>query len=112
MTNRELLRTSPEKLAPLDKQRRHVLAVESTPVPCPVCKSPLDAITASGLDIDQYSFDVKTPSYRCPHCQAVLDRVTPLIALGPGWLWEINREWLAERLGKARRFDQEHAEPS
>ena len=47
----------------------------------------------------------------CPHCRAVLNRVTPLIALGPGWLWEIDRAWLAERLEKARRFDQEHAPP-
>jgi hypothetical protein len=109
VTNRELLRAPPEKLAPPDKQRRHVLAVESTPVPCPVCKAPLDAITASGLDVDQYAFDARTPSYRCPHCRAVLDRVTPLVALGPGWLWQINNAWLAERLGKAQLYDREHA---
>ena len=103
MTNRELLRTTPERLGALDKQRRHVLAVESTPAPCPVCRAPVDAITASGLDVDQYSFDAKTPNYCCPHGQAVLDRVTPLIALGPGWLWQINHDWLTERLEKARR---------
>jgi hypothetical protein len=110
VTNRELLRASPATLSPLDKQRRHVLAVESTPVPCPVCKAPLDAITAAGLDIDHYRFDAKTPSYRCPHCHALLDRVTPLIALGPGWLWQINNEWLAVQLDKARRYDQEHVQ--
>jgi hypothetical protein len=111
VTNRELLRAPPGRLAPLDKQRRHVLAVESAPVPCPACRTPVDAITAAGLDIDQYTFDAKTPSYRCPHCRAVLDRVTPLIALGPGWLWQLNHDWLAGRLEKARLYDQEHAQP-
>jgi hypothetical protein len=60
----------------------------------------------AGLDIGQYRFDARTPSHRCPHCQAVLDRVTPLIALGPGWLWQINNEWLTVQLDKARGFDQ------
>lgn len=53
MTNRELLRAPPDTLAPLDRQRRHVLAVKSTPVPCPACRTPVDAITAAGLDVDQ-----------------------------------------------------------
>ncbi len=108
MTNRELLRAPPEKLSPLDRQRRHVLAVESSPVPCPACKTPVDAIAAAGLDIEQYTFGPATPAYRCPHCGAVLDRVTPLVAFGPGWHWGLNHPWLAERLSKARLYDAEH----
>jgi hypothetical protein len=111
VTNRELLRTQPQRLTPLDRQRLHVLAVESTPVPCPACRRPVDAIAAAGLDVDQYTFDARTPSYRCPHCQAVLDRVTPLIALGPGWNWQINHDWIAERLEKARLYDRDHGRP-
>lgn len=111
MTNRELLRTPPEKLAPLDRQRRHVLAVESAPVPCPACRTPVDAITAAGLDIDQYTFGPATPAYRCPHCEAVLDRVTPLVAFGPGWLWQLNHPWLAGQLRKAELYDAEHPRP-
>ena len=108
MTNRELLRAPPEKLSPLDRQKRHVLAVESTPVPCPACTTPVDAVTAAGLDVDEFTFDARTPTYRCPHCRAVLDRVTPVVALGPGWHWAVNREWLADRLGRADRYDAEH----
>lgn len=108
MTNRELLRAPPEKLSALDRQRRHVLAVESSPAPCPACRTPLDAITAAGLDIDQYTFGCDTPTCRCPHCGAVLDRVTPLVAFGPGWHWRLNHDWLAERLGKARLYDAQH----
>jgi hypothetical protein len=111
VTNRELLRAPPDRLAPLDKQRRHVLAVESAPVPCPACRAPVDAVTAAGLDIDRYTFDARPPTYRCPHCGAVLDRVTPLVALGPGWLWELNHEWLTCRLERARLYDREHPTP-
>ena len=108
MTNRELLRAPPHALSPLDRQRRHVLAVESTPVPCPACTVPVDAVTAAGLDVDQYAFGCKSPDYRCPHCRAVLDRVTPLVAFGPGWHWELNRSWLADRLRRADLYDAEH----
>ena len=108
MTNRDLLRAPPNTLSPLDRQRRHVLAVESSPVPCPACRTPVDAITAAGLDLDQYTFDARTPGYRCPHCGAVLDRVTPLVAFGPGWHWELNRPWLADRLRRAGLYDAEH----
>jgi hypothetical protein len=111
VTNRELLRAPPDRLSPLDKQRRHVLAVESAPVPCPACRTPVDVITAAGIDVDQYTFDARAREYRCPHCGAVLDRVTPLVALGPGWLWQLNTEWLTGRLEKARRYDQEHPAP-
>jgi hypothetical protein len=108
VTNRELLRAPPEKLSQPDRQRRRALAVESAPVPCPVCATSVDAITAAGLDVDQYSFGARTPTYRCPHCGAVLDRVTPLVALGPGWHWALNRPWLAGRLRRAERYDAEH----
>jgi hypothetical protein len=108
VTNRELLRAPPHTLSPLDRQRRHVLAVESSPVPCPACETPVDAVTAAGLGLDQYTFSPATPAYRCPHCGAVLDRVTPLVAFGPGWDWALNREWLAGRLEKARRYETGH----
>lgn len=111
MTNRELLQAPPEGLTPQDKLRGYILAVESSPIPCPACLTPVDAIAARGLDIDQFHFDSRKPSYRCPHCQAVLDRVTPLVSIGPGWQWQLNQPWLAERLEKARKYDREHAQP-
>jgi hypothetical protein len=107
VTNRALLRAPPETLSALDRQKRHVLAVETTPVPCPACETPLDAVAAAGLDVDQFTFGPSAPAYRCPHCGAVLDRVTPLVALGPGWYWAINRPWLVERLRRAELYDAE-----
>jgi hypothetical protein len=108
MTNRELLRAPRERLSTLDRQRQQVLQVESCPVPCPACEAPVDAVTASGRDIDEYPFGREPPTYRCPHCAAVLDRVTPLVAFGPGWHWQLNHEWLTERLRRARLYDREH----
>jgi hypothetical protein len=108
MTSRELLRAPRDQLSSIDRQRQHVLQVESTPVPCPACKVPVDAITAGGRDVNEYPFGRKPPAYRCPHCAAVLDRVTPLIAFGPGWHWALNYEWLADRLRKAALYDKEH----
>ena len=111
MTNRELLRTPPERLSSVERQTQHVLAVASIPVPCPACQTRVDAIAAAGLDVDEYACVQETPDYHCPHCQAVLDRVTPLIAFGPGWHWQLNFEWLAERLNKARLYDRQHPQP-
>ena len=70
-----------------------------------------DEFAAAGLDVDEYASGTDTPGYHCPHCQAVLDRVTPLIAFGPGWHWQLNHNWLAERLNKARLYDREHPDP-
>ncbi len=109
MTSRELLRAPPpHALSPLDRRRQHVPAVESSPVPCPACRTPVDAITAAGLDLDEYTLGVTTPEYRCPHCGAVLDRVTPPVAFGPGWHWELNRPRLAGRLRRADLYDAGH----
>ena len=81
-----------------------------TAVPCPACKAPLDAVTASGRDVDEYAFGREERSYRCPHCAAVLDRVTPLVAFGPGWHWVLNYDWLTDRLRRARLYDQNREE--
>jgi len=107
MTNRELLRAPSEALGPVDRQRQFVLTAELTPVPCPACQAPIDSIAAAGLTIDQYDFGRTTPTYRCPHCTAVLERVVPVVAVGPGWSWQLHRDWLAERLAKARAYDRD-----
>jgi hypothetical protein len=108
MTNRELLATPRERLGPVDRQRQHVLRAELSPAPCPACLQPLDALAAAGVDVDAYRFDAETPACRCPHCGAVLDRVVPLFAAGPGWHWQLNHSWLAGRLRRARLYDREH----
>src|SRR4051812_35526935 len=108
MTNRELLRAPKETLGPVDRQRRFVLTAELAPVPCPACQAPVDALAAAGLDVDAYDFGRTPRVYRCPHCAAVLERVVPFVAVGPGWFWTVHPAWLAERLAKARQYDREH----
>lgn len=110
MTNRELLRTPKERLGPVNRQRQHVLRAELSPMPCPACLRPLDALTAAGTDIDSYRFGAETSIYRCPDCGAVLERVVPFFAIGLGWHWQLNHPWLAERLRRARLYDGEHPE--
>lgn len=68
-------------------------------------------VAAARLDLDEYTFGPATPAYRCPHCGAVLDRVTPLVAFGPGWHWALNHAWLAGRLRRAELYDAEHPRP-
>jgi hypothetical protein len=107
MTNRELLQTPNEQLSQLQRQKKYVLQKEMTPVPCPVCKKPLDAITAAGIDIDQYDATKSKDQYRCPDCQAELELVVPFIAFGPGWHWQIRHEWLTAMLAKAWAYDRD-----
>src|SRR5262245_14105108 len=107
MTNRELLNTPKEKLSALDRQKQHTLRLELTPVPCPVCRTALDALTAAGIDVEQYDFGKSKYDYRCPHCQAELELFVPFIAFGLGWHWQINPGWLTEMLAKAWAYDRE-----
>src|SRR3954468_981185 len=109
MTNRELLHVPKETLGPVERQRQFVLNVELTPVPCPACQAPVDALTAAGVDIDQFDFGRTRLKYRCPSCAAELEQVMPFVAVGPGWFWTLNHDWLAERLAEARVYDRDHA---
>ena len=70
-------------------------------------RTPLDALTAAGVDIDAYDFGQTRHDYRCPHCQAQLDLVVPFIAFGPGWHWQLKHEWLTAMLAKAWAYDRE-----
>jgi hypothetical protein len=107
MTNRELLKVSPELLSGLDKQRLFLLRVESTPGPCPACKRPVNALEAAGIDLDAYDFGATRLSYRCPNCLAELEQILPLFPGGPFWHWGLKHTWLEEQLRKAKAFDQQ-----
>ncbi|HEY1377731.1 MAG TPA: hypothetical protein VGF55_13110 [Gemmataceae bacterium] len=109
MTNRELLHAPKEALGPADRQRQFVLNVALTPVPCPACQAPVDALAAAGVGVDRYDFGRADRAFRCPSCAAALEQVVPVLAVGPGWFWELDRDWLAGRLAKARQYDREHA---
>src|SRR5262245_39241710 len=110
MTNRELLAAPAESLDGPRRQRRHGLRVELTPLPCPACLVPLDALRVAGVDIDAYAFGTEPRAYCCPGCGAELEQVVPLIAAGPSWHWQLKRAWLTDRLRKATLYDLEHEE--
>jgi Zn finger protein HypA/HybF involved in hydrogenase expression len=106
MTNRELLKTSKEKLGEVDRQRQFILQVELTPRPCPACHQPTDIVAAAGLDLDKYDVDGPRLEFRCPHCQSELEVVVPFFAVGPGWHWKLKDSWLQERLHKALEYER------
>jgi hypothetical protein len=109
MTNRELLYAPADQLGSDDRQKQVMLQAEVTPLPCPACRNPLWPLRASGLTIDEFDFGLTDRKYRCPFCLAELERVVPVIAVGPGWFWMLNHDWLAERLAKARQYDEDTA---
>jgi uncharacterized protein with PIN domain len=107
MTNRELLQKPPELLDGLAKQRQFLLKVDPTTMPCPSCRNAVNALEASGTDIDQSDFSMTKVEYRCPHCGAELEQVVAPFIVAALWHWELKPEWLRQQLDKARRFDQQ-----
>jgi hypothetical protein len=107
MTNRELLTTPPSVLSEVDKQRLFLLRTEGTPMPCPACKRPVNALDAAGIEVDAYDFGKTNYRYRCPGCSAQLEQVVPVFPSGGSlWHWQLEDSWLQEQLHKARAFDQ------
>lgn len=108
MTNREILKTPNHLLAEVDRQRLFLLRVESTPVPCPACKRPVNAFEAAGIDLDAYDFGNTHYKFRCPGCGAHLEQIVPFLAAGGAlWHWHLKDSWLQDRLRKATAFDQQ-----
>jgi uncharacterized protein (UPF0212 family) len=97
-----------ELLNAVDKQRQFVLHVESTPVPCPACKKPINAFEAAGITLDDYDFRHTQYEYRCPACGAELEQIVPFLAAGGAlWHWHLRDSWLQERLRKAQELDRQ-----
>lgn len=108
MTNREILQTPKEMLREVDRQRQFLLRVESTPVPCPACKKPVNAFEAAGITLDDYDFGNTQYEYRCPACGAELEQIVPFIAAGGALRhWHLKDSWLQERLHQAQEFDHQ-----
>jgi len=106
VTNRQLLEAPEEALSAVDRQRRYVLRVELSAMPCPACAAPAGALAAAGVEVNDYPFGAEERSFRCPACGAMLEQVVPFIAPGPPWHWALDRQWLAGRLQRARLYDQ------
>jgi len=106
VTNRQLLEAPGEALSAVGRQRRHVLRVELTAMPCPACAAPAGALAAAGVDVNDYAFGAEERSFRCPSCGAALEQVVPFVAIGPAWHRALDRQWLAGRLQRARLYEQ------
>lgn len=111
MTNRELLQAPESALSGLDRQRRYLLRVESTPSPCPACRTPVNVFAAAGIDLDAYDFGATLLAYRCPSCRAELDQVVPFFPAPHPWLWVLKPAWLREQLRKAAASDDQKQRP-
>jgi endogenous inhibitor of DNA gyrase (YacG/DUF329 family) len=108
MTNREILQTPKEMLREVDRQRQFLLRVESTPVPCPACKKPVNAFEAAGITLEEYDFGHTRYEYRCPACGAELEQAVPFLAAGGAlWHWHFKDSWLQEQLRKAQEFNRQ-----
>ena len=107
MTNRVLLMIPKERLTPAERQKQFLLLTEVTPAECPACRELCDALTAAGIGVDAFDFGSGPRTYHCPRCGVTLERVAPPPALArPGWHWRLEPAWLAERLHKARLYEQ------
>jgi hypothetical protein len=108
MTNREILKTPRQLLGEVDRQRRFLLRLESTPVPCPACKRPANTFEAAGIDLDDYDIGNARYAYRCPGRGAALEQVVPFLAAGRAlWHWLLREDWLHDRLRRATAFDRQ-----
>lgn len=107
MTNRELLTAPKQSLSVPERQRQFLLRTVLSPMPCPACLKPIDALAAAGIDLDEFDFGATELHYACPHCSASLSKTSPQFGTTPGWYWQLDAVWLADRLEKARAYERE-----
>lgn len=88
-TNSQLLTLPASTLTGLQKQRRFLLRIALTPMPCPICHEPTNKLEAAGVELDAYDVTGAKDAhqYRCPHCQAPLTYVVPFMP-GPTYVWQ------------------------
>lgn len=85
-TNEELLALPDHLLGGRAKQRRFLLRIALSPMPCPVCNVKTDKVTAAGVALNDYDVTGKdTHEYHCPNCRATLTYVVPF--MGPAYQW-------------------------
>ncbi len=91
--------------------RQELMHQERTAVPCPACREPVDAVTASGCAGATCLLDGERPAFTCPRCGARLERVFPSKQdTSPPWHWQLNHDWLADRLHRAALYDSQDPE--
>ena len=93
----KLLATPDEDLTHTEREKKALLAVQLSPMPCPMCFERVSVVDAAD-DALQVGGDGK---YVCPNCDIELAKVVPFFMVPgtPGWHWQ--RKFPI--LGKARR---------
>jgi rubredoxin len=88
MTNEEILRTPPELLGPVEKQRKMLLIDATLKCECPLCAVPCSKFEAARVAVNDYDFGVTPLAFACPACGAALREVVPFMRLGArSWFW-------------------------
>lgn len=92
-TNEELLTFPDSLLTGIQRQRRFLLKVALTTMPCPVCVKPTNMIQAAGVTLNEFwvgeTERMNDHAFKCPHCQAPLKYVVPFV--GPVYVWQHNK---------------------
>lgn len=85
---KKLLETPAEKLTNIERQKKFILAVVMTPMPCPMCFEKVSVVEAAD-DMLEIGGDY-TAKYICPSCETELAKVVPFFMVPgtPGWHWQ------------------------
>src|SRR5262245_31357467 len=90
-TNTELLNANKHTLlSNLDKQRRFLLKMATTPTTCASCGKPVSQVEAYGNALDEYPIAGRGPGdgeFTCPHCTTQLHWCIPFVG-APFWMTE------------------------
>lgn len=90
MTNQELLDAPKSTLHGLDKQRRYVLQIAVTPLPCPACLQPVSQADAVG-GLEHYNVNGSDREFHCPHCRRELKLIVPFIGGPSAMFWQLTQ---------------------
>lgn len=75
-------------LTGLERQRRFVLRMDSSRLPCPNCGAQQNVFEAAGIHINDYDFANPPKTFHCMGCKRELRHDVPLFHSGPAlWLW-------------------------
>jgi|SRR5262245_25604375 len=97
-TNTELLNAHKSTLlSGVDKQRRFLLKIATTPTTCAGCGQLVSQVEATGKSLDEYPVDdAQDSEFTCPHCQTKLHWIVPLMG-APFWMTERAYQGTQER---------------
>ncbi|NUQ73381.1 MAG: hypothetical protein HUU21_07485 [Polyangiaceae bacterium] len=86
---KKLLNTPDEKLTNIERDKKFILAMVMTPMPCPMCFAKVSVVEAAD-DTLEIGGDDYNSKYICPSCETELAKVVPFFLQPgtPGWHWQ------------------------